>query len=314
MEIENNTPRKVIGIGETVLDIIFKDNQTIGAVPGGSVFNAMVSLGRCGAHAMLLSEVGDDQAGAYVTDFMADNGVDNSHMLKVNGMKTPVSLAFLNERNDASYSFYKSEPVSLPDMTLPEVNADDIVLAGSYYAVSQHERQRVKAFLEHAKSQGAIIYYDVNYRPAHQDELVKLMPNIIENLELADIVRGSREDFDIIYKTGDAEKIYRSQISFYTHNFIYTDSSNPVRVFGEGGIEATCPTEKIDTVSTIGAGDNFNAGFIFGLLKAGITRERLEEGLTAAEWDTLTTTAQAFSADCCKSIYNYVSKEFGGRQ
>ena len=31
--------RKVIGIGETVLDIIFKDDQPIIAVPGVSVFN-----------------------------------------------------------------------------------------------------------------------------------------------------------------------------------------------------------------------------------------------------------------------------------
>ena len=38
--------RTVVGIGETVLDIVFKNNQPQAAVPGGSVFNAMVSLGR----------------------------------------------------------------------------------------------------------------------------------------------------------------------------------------------------------------------------------------------------------------------------
>ena len=35
--------RKVIGIGETVLDIIFKDNKPVEAVPGGSTFNAITS-------------------------------------------------------------------------------------------------------------------------------------------------------------------------------------------------------------------------------------------------------------------------------
>ena len=40
--------RKVIGIGETILDIIFKNNQPIGAVPGGSMFNGLISLGRAG--------------------------------------------------------------------------------------------------------------------------------------------------------------------------------------------------------------------------------------------------------------------------
>ena len=40
--------RKVIGIGETILDIIFKNDEPIGAVPGGSVFNGIISLGRSG--------------------------------------------------------------------------------------------------------------------------------------------------------------------------------------------------------------------------------------------------------------------------
>ena len=43
--------RKVIGIGETVLDIIFKNNQPQRAVPGGSAFNAIISLGRAGVPA-----------------------------------------------------------------------------------------------------------------------------------------------------------------------------------------------------------------------------------------------------------------------
>ena len=38
--------RRVIGIGETILDILFKNNQPTVAVPGGSVFNGLVSLGR----------------------------------------------------------------------------------------------------------------------------------------------------------------------------------------------------------------------------------------------------------------------------
>ena len=38
--------RKVIGIGETVLDIIFKNERPVSAVPGGSVYNGIISLGR----------------------------------------------------------------------------------------------------------------------------------------------------------------------------------------------------------------------------------------------------------------------------
>ncbi len=34
--------RKVIGIGETVFDIIFKEDNPVAAVPGGSTFNAII--------------------------------------------------------------------------------------------------------------------------------------------------------------------------------------------------------------------------------------------------------------------------------
>ena len=47
--------RKVIGIGETILDVIFKNDQPIGAVPGGSVFNGLISLGRAGMRKLALS-------------------------------------------------------------------------------------------------------------------------------------------------------------------------------------------------------------------------------------------------------------------
>ena len=98
--------RKVIGLGETVLDIVFRNGQPTAAVPGGSTFNSMVSIGRCGIPADFLSEFGDDKVGNMIKDFMVANGVnpDYVNMLK---SKTPLSLAFLDEKNDASYIFYR---------------------------------------------------------------------------------------------------------------------------------------------------------------------------------------------------------------
>ena len=61
--------RKVIGIGETILDIIFKNDQPIGAVPGGSMFNGLISLGRAGMSAAFISETGDDRVGQRIIRF-----------------------------------------------------------------------------------------------------------------------------------------------------------------------------------------------------------------------------------------------------
>ena len=112
----------------------------------------------------------------------------------------------------------------------------------------------------------------------------------------------------------DPNKVYNSEISFYCKKFIYTHGSKPVTLRAENGFRKEYPVKQTQTVSTIGAGDNFNAGFIFGLLKYGITRRHIESGLTEEQWDNIIECAQAFSAETCKSLFNYVSVEFGKQQ
>ncbi len=303
--------RKVIGIGETVLDIIFRDEQPISALPGGSTFNAIISLGRSGVKASMISETGNDRIGQNIIKFMESNGIDASYVNVYPESKSPLSLAFLNDHNDADYIFYKDHPHDRIDYVYPEVNADDIVLFGSFFALNPVIRPQVYAFLDYARQRGAILYYDVNFRASHKNEVMKVTPNLLDNLEMADIVRGSSEDFEILFRQHDADTVYRSQIAFYTKKFIYTRSADPVEVRGDGGFSKQYPVLPTETVSTIGAGDNFNAGFIYGLIKNGITRQHIDQGLTELQWDALVSSALDFSAECCRDIYNYVSVEYG---
>ena len=303
--------RKVIGIGETILDIIFKNDEPIGAVPGGSVFNGIISLGRSGVPTAFISETGNDRVGQRIIRFLEENHVDASLMNVYPESKSPVSLAFLNERNDAEYIFYKDHPHDRLDFTMPDIEPDDIVMFGSYYAINPVIRPQVLGFLEYAKSKGAILYYDVNYRASHRDEIMKLTPNTIENLEFADIVRGSKEDFEIMYNKKDADSVYRAQISFYCKNFIYTQGAEKVELRGVGDINLQYSVKPTETVSTIGAGDNFNAGFVYGLMKYDITRDMLEQGLSVAQWSAIVDEAQQFAANVCQSIHNSVDVEFG---
>lgn len=294
-----------------MLDIIFKNGKPIEAVPGGSTFNGIVSLGRAGVKTVFVSETGNDRVGEYVRDFLRDNNVDTSAINVFQETKSPVSLAFLDKDNNADYIFYRDQKHDHMDFTYPDIQKDDIVVFGSFYAVNPALRPQVSGLLDFARQRGAIIYYDVNFRKAHQADVMKVTPNLIDNLEYADIVRGSKEDFEVLYKKDSAERVYRAETSFYCKRFIYTDGPNPVSVFSNNGFHKEYAMPKTETVSTIGAGDNFNAGFIYGMIKYGVTRDDVEQGLSEEIWDKLIATATAFSADCCKDIFNYISKEFG---
>ena len=300
--------RRVIGIGETILDVLFKDNQPKAAVPGGSVFNGIISLGRAGANVTFISEVGGDKVGNIILDFMKENGVGTDNVMVYPDRKSPVSLAFLNEKNDAEYIFYKDYPNLRLDAEMPEVTGDDIIMFGSYYAITPQLRDKVKELLDRARNAGAIIYYDVNFRKSHAHEAIKLMPIILENFEYADIVRGSNEDFGFMFGMTDPDKVYQHKVSFYCPRFICTNGGEGL-CLRTASLKKDYPVAPLQTVSTIGAGDNFNAGLVFGLLKNRIRRADLDE-LTEADWDKIIASGMSFSKEVCTSLDNYISKEF----
>ena len=300
--------RKVIGIGETILDILFRDGQPQAAVPGGSVYNAVISLGRMGQNVTFISETGNDRVGEMILANMRENGVDTANVNVFPEGKSPVSLAFLNERNDAEYIFYKDYPRQRLEVNMPEISSDDIIMIGSYFAITPVLRDKVKELLDRAHDAGAIIYYDVNFRSTHANEAIKLMPTIIENFEYADILRGSTEDFQNMFRQPDADKVYSNHVGFYCPNFICPDADGDVRLRTKH-VCKDYPVTPLKAVSTIGAGDNFNAGVVYGLLKYRVRRADLAE-LTEADWDAIIRCGMDFSADVCKSVSNSVSKEF----
>lgn len=303
--------RKVIGIGETILDIILRNEQPTAAVPGGSVFNGIVSLGRAGVPICFISETGNDQVGNIILKFMRDNNISTDHVNVFPDGKSPVSLAFLNDRSDAEYIFYKDYPKQRLDVVFPKLEEDDIVMIGSYYALNPVLRDKIVELLDQAREKKAIVYYDPNFRSSHKEEAIKLAPTIIENLEYADIVRGSQEDFFYMYNLRDADKIYKDKIKFYCSNFLCTAGSEQISLRTKT-ISKEYPIPPLEAVSTIGAGDNFNAGIIFGLLKLNVRYEDLN-ALDEATWDKIIQCGMEFAAEVCKSFNNSVSKEFAER-
>lgn len=302
--------RKIIGIGETVYDILFRKGRPIAAVPGGSVFNGLISLGRIGLDCTFITEIGDDQVGRHILEFMRDNGIKSDYVSCYKGKKTAISLAYLNEDNDAQYSFYKDYPNNRLDFDLPPINENDIVAFGAYFALNPVLKPKVRPFLEYAKAQGALLYYDLNFRSNHSHEVESLKETFHENFQLADIVRGSHEDFINLFGHDDSSRIY-AQTSSGCPILICTRGGNGVEVIDHGQ-DYRFSSRPIVPVSTIGAGDNFNAGLIYGLVRQDIRLERLDN-LSFEDWSNLVEYGIEFGTEACMSTENYVSKDFAQR-
>ena len=299
--------RKIYAIGETVLDIIFRNNQPQAAKAGGSMLNSVVSLGRIGLPVSFISEYGKDHVGQIIDSFLQENGVNTDLVHKFEDGSTVLALAFLNEKNDASYSFYKNYPKNRLDIIFPEVTGDDIVLCGSFYSIWAEVRPRFLEFINNARKNSALIIYDPNFRKSHLFELERLRPLIIENMRLASIVRGSNEDFEYIFGSKTMEETYNHVCSLCP-NLIYTTNTEGVQVRTPSN-QFEFPIKKIQPVSTIGAGDNFNAGTIAALYNEGFLSSQLRE-LNESQWEKIIKNAVNFATDVCMSMENYISKDF----
>jgi fructokinase len=296
--------RKVIGIGETILDVIFQNNQPYKAVPGGSTFNCMVSLGRCNIPALFISELGNDRIGALIKSFMEENNLSSDYVHFFDQGQSPVAMAFLDENRNAEYVFYNDFPEKRLDISFPVICEDDILIFGSYFAVNPDLHEKVSGLLRYAQAQKAIIYYDVNFRKAHAGERLQLMDSVIENVRYATITKCSNEDLEVLFPGQTLTRIC-SDLQDCCRNLIITQGTGDI-LLKTPCFEKKYKVDAITPVSTIGAGDNFNAGFAYGLIENNISFTDLHV-LPENKWDKLIEPAKAFAKNVCLSMDNYIS-------
>ncbi len=299
--------RKIYTIGETVLDIIFKNNQPFAAKAGGACLNTAVTLGRLGLPVFFLGEYGLDEVGNLIDSFLKGNNVSTRYVYRYYDGKSSLALAFLNENNDASYDFYKIYPQVRLNIDFPEIQPDDIVLFGSIYAVTPEVRPKLLDFIKHARKKKAIVIYDPNFRKQHLPELPKLKPMIYENIGLADVVRGSNVDFSFIMGLNSADEVY-THLGINPPVLLYTANVRGVWLRSPS-LNTQYPVKSINPVSTIGAGDNFNAGIVYSLFKYNISQSQLHK-LSETIWSEIVKTAVDFATEVCMSYENYISEKF----
>ncbi len=296
--------RRVFGLGEALLDIIFKDNTPISAKPGGSVLNALVSLSRVNFRTYLISELGADAVGNIIATFLYENRINTNYIYRHRDGSTTLALAFLDDRNDAKYQFYKNNGEGHFLIEKPKFREEDIFLFGSTLAINPIFRAKVKEFIGIAHRRGATIIYDPNCRKDHTED-TETLQYIEENFSKSSIIRCSDEDLQYIYGSiGLEESILK--VKHFCKNVVVTQNSKNV-IFDFENIRREYPVAQIDPISTIGAGDNFNAGIIYALTKIASTKTNLSH-ISALQLDIIAKSGIDFSTEVCLSINNYISE------
>ena len=292
---------RIFTIGETTYDIIFENGRPTGGCSGGSAYNSAISLGRCGLPVSLITTFGNDKLGDLSLNFLNKNGVNCDLVKRFEG-RSRLAIAFIDDSNNADYSFYQASKDVVPDYPDPQKN--DIILLGSSFALRDNGRDNLLGFLSKARDNGAIIIYDPNARQPISEN-TENYHKIMQNISLATIIKGSDQDFDHIYRLNRGAEVYDRISEFGNKILVYTKGADGAELH-KSEHQIALSAKKVKVVSTIGAGDNFSAGIVYGL-SLHLTKNQTMDEFTLTDWNEVMKMGLLFASDVCGSTENYLS-------
>lgn len=300
--------KKVIAIGQSVLDIVHLDGKPVESYTGGRIANMSASLGRCGVHVEYVSECACDKIGDMVVDFLNSNNVGTGSIDRFTDGKSQVSLFFRDSNGKEDYAEYVSYPDTRFNVLWPRIEEGDIVVFGSYFAIDSKPRKGLLELLNYARERKAVIVYLPGFHKELCTRITRVMPEILENLEFADLVIARQADMEIIFGKSEGLASYNEHIKFYCPNFVFTDSNNGMQIFSKSIHKmlefADCPPQN-----RLGKDAALAAGLVYGMLKEGVAHDDVNS-IAESSWECIARTGVDFANECINSGQNIVSKEF----
>ncbi len=270
--------KKIICIGECSLNIVFgSDGQPLGSMPGGRIPNAAAILARTGLRVLMASELTTDGVGNVVADFLSAGSVDLSALDRYSEGRTPLNVFTIGADGLPSltrYEKYASDDEGF-DIVWPRVEEGDIVVFGGYYTIAPRTRRHLARFLENAHEMKAVLVYLPGFLPVQEPRITRVMPAILENLELADLVLTRDDDLRMIFGL-QGSGCYDKHVGFYCRSLINVDPAAGKIAYYSGREYSEAPVAGSHCRTLL-----WNAGALAGvvdaLVAADVSAAALEE-------------------------------------
>lgn len=266
---------KVLCLGDACADIIIPYGEALEGKDvevtfssGGTMANSASALGRLGVDCAFLGVCGYDYYGIAMKEELINDHVDCSRFKLKNDLSTVSIMAIIDQNKDRfNFLFPKKKPSHLEiyDEDLDDSLLDefDCVLTSGLMLFEKPACESVVRFLKKCHERGIRICLDINMRIETKNMDTKYL---MEAVEYADYLFASAKD-ELVPLTGMMD--YRkAAMSLVTENRVV------IARLGEKGSDVFtkdciyhCDGFKVEVTDTLGAGDAFNAGFIYGLVK-----------------------------------------------
>lgn len=256
--------RRVISIGEILVDFISEDGIHYEFHPGGASANVAVGVAKLGGNSLFLGEISTDSFGTRLKEYLNLNNV-NTKFIKFSG-KTTLAFVSLDEYKERSFEFYEGNHSNyhLKKDTII-LHRSDIVHFGSAMALLGGKlKKSYFLLLEEALEKKAFISFD---------------PNVREVLLKESKLKQYHKDCWYFMKKADLIKLSEEELYFFTHTTVLEEAilvitkkvkATILVTLGDKGTLVLPKVERIESISitqvdSTGAGDAFMAGVLTSL-------------------------------------------------
>ncbi|CAM4084713.1 5-dehydro-2-deoxygluconokinase [Paenibacillus alkaliterrae] len=284
--------RLCIDLNANEINRPMEDTVTFTKYVGGSPANICIGMARLGMQTGFIGKVADDQMGRFIVRYLEQNGIDTGNVVTDDtGAVTGLAFTEIKSPSDCSILMYRD---NVADLLLKASEVKEEIVAGtkllliSGTALAQSpSREAVFQSLEYAKRHGAVIAFDLDYRPYTwtSEEETAAYYNLAA--EKCDILIGTREEFDMMERFEDNpghddNKTASKWFDYSAQIVIIKHGKEGSIAYAKDGSSHRAKSFKANVVKTFGAGDSYAAGFLYGLMQQWPIAKSMEYGSAAA--------------------------------
>lgn len=256
-------------VDKSVFDVDVTLVDAIEILPGGDAMNEAITLARLGNRVGLAGLVGRDPFADIVLNVAREAGVDVANVRVSDSVKTSVAIMLIKEDGSRNFASYRgaNSAFSIDDIDLSVVKRTRLINIGSMFALKSFDGRGATALLKEAKANNVITSADMKY-----DTYKIGFEGIRETLGYIDYFLPSYDE--AAYLTGEKEPGKMAEkLRAAGAGAVVIKLGDQGCHISAGKESLTLPPFKTKVVDTTGAGDNFVAGFLTGVLRGWSIRE-----------------------------------------
>ena len=271
-------PGGIVCFGEALIDLLAQPPAAADApraflqFAGGAPANVAVAVARLGGDGRFAGMLGEDMFGDFLLQSLRDTGVATDGVARTGEARTALAFVALDASGERSFSFYRPPAA---DLLFRAAHFDrlDFDNVGVFHVCSnsmteEEIAQTTFEGMRRAGAAGAVVSFDVNLRPMLWPRGVDPAPRLWRALALADVVKFSREEFELLCAApgADAGTVVERLWQGRARLLLVTDGDRPLR-WRTRADAGEVPAFRVQAQDTTAAGDAFVGGLLYQLAR-----------------------------------------------